>query len=466
MTLPSALDLVVIGGGPGGYVCAIRAAQLGLKVAVVEKDTMGGVCLNWGCIPTKALLTCAETYEKLGNLEKFGLSVTGATFDLGKMVDHSRAVSSQLTKGVDFLMKKNNVTVIKGVASFGKAGGGKHTIMVKGADKTETITAKSVVVATGASPIVLPGLDVDGKKVWTSKEAMMQRTCPPSLLVVGSGAIGLEFASFYAHLGTNVTIVELQNHLLPTADPYISQQLELAFKKRGIGFQLGRRVVASKVNEKGCHLIMDDGAELAADSLLLAIGVRGNTEGLGLQDLGVQTDKGRIKVDEHLKTNVPGIYAIGDVVDGPWLAHKASHEGILAAEHIAGGQTHALCKTAIPACVYSTPQIASIGLTEPEAKAKGHTLKTGVFPFKANGKALAMGTSDGGVKTIFDAKTGEFLGAHMIGASVTELVSTFSLVKAMEGTDMDLAQTIFPHPTLSEMLHESVLAAIGRGLHA
>ena len=457
--------LTVVGGGPGGYVAAIRAAQLGLSVTLVEKENLGGVCLNWGCIPTKALLTCAEAYENLASLEKLGIKVENASFDLGAMVDHSRQTSEKLCGGIAFLMKKSGIKVIKGHARLSGKKGEKHLVGVEG-NTPQTLETDHVILATGARPVVLPGMEVDGKHIWTSKEAMLQRTLPKSLLVLGSGAIGLEFASFYKSLGTDVTVVELQDRLLPVADPFLSDELHKAFQKRGITCRLGCKALNAKVERGTLQLSLEGGEALSADALLLAVGVRGNTENLGLKEAGVTLHKGRIQVNAYGETSAPGVYAIGDVTDEPWLAHKASHEGIVAAEHLAGHGPHTLSKQAIPSCVYSAPQIASIGLTEPEATAAGYDLAVGHFPFSANGKALAMGLKDGAIKTIFDKKTGAFLGAHMIGAHVTELVATFSLAKIMEATDEELAHTVFPHPTLSEMLHESVLSAIGRGIHA
>ena len=457
-------DVIVIGGGPGGYVAAIRAAQLGLNVSLVEKEHLGGVCLNWGCIPTKALLTCAETYSLLHHLEDFGLAAKDVSFDMGAMVDQSRRISETLANGVQHLLKKNKIKVIKGHGTLHPPKNNKHTVQVEG-DTTQTLSADAVIIATGASPLVLPGVQTDHKQVWTSKESMLQRTPPKSLLVIGSGAIGLEFASFYASFGTKVTIVELQDRLLPAADPFLSDELLKAFQKRGIDCYLKHRVLSSKVEKGQCILTMDDGKTLQSEALLLAVGVKANIENVGLETLGIETQRGRIKVNQMCETSQKNIYAIGDVIDEPWLAHKASHEGIMVAEHLAGQKVHSIAKENIPTCVYSSPQIASIGLTEPQAKAKGFSLKVGTFPLMANGKALSMHAKQGGIKTILDAKTGALLGAHLIGPGVTELVATLSLAKIAELTDEDLAQTIFPHPTLSEAVHESVLAAMGRGIH-
>lgn len=457
-------SVTIIGGGPGGYVAAIRAAQLGLDVTVVEKENLGGVCLNWGCIPTKTLLTCAETYSRMQNLKPFGLSAEKVTFDMGAMVDQSREVSKKLASGVQHLLKKNKVQVIKGHASLLSSKGGKHSVEIN-ADKPQKRESDAVIIATGARPLILPGVEADSERVWTSKEAMLQRTPPKSLLVIGSGAIGLEFASFYASFGTKVTIVELQDRLLPVADPFISDELLKAFKMRGITCYLKHRVLSSSAEKKQCTLTMDNGKTLHAEALLLAIGVKANIENLGLETVGIATHRGRIKTNGLCETSQKGVYAIGDVADEPWLAHKASHEGILVAEHIAGKGVHAMNKEAIPACVYSAPQIASCGLTEPQAKAMGFQLKVGTFPLMANGKALSMHAEQGGIKTIFDTKTGGLLGAHLIGAGVTELISTLSLAKVAELTDQDLIDTVFPHPTLSEAVHESVLSAMGRGLH-
>ena len=455
-------DVVVIGGGPGGYVAAIRAAQLGLSVAVVEAEAMGGVCLNWGCIPTKSLLVSAEMYHAAQNLEAFGVSAKDVRFDLGAMVDRSRAVSKQLSSGVSYLMKKNNITVISGRAHDIQANGQGFAITVEGHDPVNT---NKVIIATGGRALVPSGIKVDEKHIWTSKEAMVQRTCPKSLVVVGSGAIGLEFASFYAHLGTKVDLIEAEDRLLPVADPYISEVLASMFEDRGITAHVGKRMQSIEIKSGKCHMKLDDGATLKSDKVLLALGVRANVEGLGLEALGIALERGRIVVNGHFETSRPGIYAIGDVVDAPWLAHKASHEGVACADHIAGLAVHDISKQNIPACIYSTPQIASVGLTGSEAQAKGHKVNEGIFPFQANGKALAAGSPGGGVKTIFDAKTGELLGAHMIGAGVTELISNFVLARTLEATEAELMNTIFPHPTMSEALHESVLAALDRGIH-
>jgi len=460
--------LVVIGSGPGGYVAAIRAAQLGCHVTLIEKENLGGVCLNWGCIPTKSLLTAAETYALMGRLDTFGIKAKNISFDLGVMVDQSRSTAQKLSQGVSYLLQKNKVTVLKGFGQLMASSKGCHQVRVKGVDtkKPESVLeADAVIIATGARPFLLDGVDVDGKRVWTSKEAMLQRTPPKSLLVVGSGAIGLEFASFYSHLGSHVSVVELQDRLLPAADPFISSELLNAFKRRNIASYFNHRVVSSKVGSRSVALTLDNGKVLEAEALLLAVGIKPNVEDIGLEDARVECVKGFVKVDSVCQTSVPGIYAIGDVTEGPWLAHKASHEGMIAAEHIVGKTVSGLLRDHIPACVYSTPQIASIGLTEPEAKAKGYTLKVGVFPFEANGKALAMHAGKGAVKTLFDAKTGALLGAHMIGAGVTELISNFALAKVCEATEAELIHTIFPHPTLSEMVHESVLQAFDRGIH-
>lgn len=455
-------DVVVIGGGPGGYVAAIRAAQHGLSVVVVEAEALGGVCLNWGCIPTKSLLVSAEMYHAARHLQSFGVTAKDVHFDLGAMVDRSRAVSKQLSSGVLYLMKKNNIAVISGRANNIQPKGQEFIISVEGHDP---VHAKNVVIATGGRALVPSGIQVDEKHVWTSKEAMIQRTCPKSLIVVGSGAIGLEFASFYAHLGVKVDLVEAEDRLLPVADPYVSETLQSMFEERGINAHLGSRMQNIEVKSGKCHVKLDSGELLKADKVLIALGVRANVEGLGLDTLGVSLERGRIVVNHHFETTKPGIYAIGDVVDAPWLAHKASHEGVACADHIAGHGAHGMSKQNIPACIYSTPQIASVGLTGPEAQAAGYKANEGIFPFQANGKALAVGAPGGGVKTIFDAKTGELLGAHMIGAGVTELISNFVLAKTLEATEAELVNTIFPHPTMSEALHESVLAALGRGIH-
>jgi dihydrolipoamide dehydrogenase len=451
-------DLVVIGGGPGGYVAAIRASQLGLSTALVEKEHLGGVCLNWGCIPTKALLRTAEIKTLINHAADYGLTVGPVTVDLKAVVDRSRKISSQLVGGIKHLLKKNKVTVFEGHALL--KGAGKIAI-----DSAQEISASHIILATGASARSLPGIEPDGKLIWTARHAMMPEALPKSLLVIGSGAIGIEFASFYRTLGSDVTVVELQGRILPQEDEEISAAAQKAFEKQGIKFLLGTS--AEKVTKgKDTVTVTLQGKEQTFDRVILAVGIVGNTANLGLEKTKVKIDRGQITVNEWSATDEPSVYAIGDVTGPPWLAHKASHEGIICVEKIAGlPNLHPLNIRNIPGCTYSLPQIASIGLTEAQAKAAGHELKVGRFPYKANGKAMALGEIEGLVKTIFDAKTGALLGAHMIGAEVTELIQGFGIAKTLETTEVELMHSIFPHPTLSEMMHEAVLDAYGRAIH-
>ncbi len=459
-------DLVVVGAGPGGYVAAIRAAQLGMRTAVVEREHLGGICLNWGCIPTKALLRTAEIHHLLHDLDAFGLYAREVGFDAKKVVERSRAVARRLAGGVKQLLRKNGVTVVSGHARL--AGRGRVEVTRDGG--TETIEAPHIVLATGARPRTLPGLEPDGEVVWTYKEAMVPAAIPGSLLVVGSGAIGIEFASFYRDMGSEVAVVEILPRILPVEDADVSVAARKAFERRGIEIHTeasvhalrrdGDRVIAS--------LDLGDGkpAERAFDRAILAVGITGNVEDLGLEGTAVRVEKGHVVVDGWLATEEPGVYAIGDLVGPPWLAHKASHEGVLCVERIAGVEgVHPLDPTLIPACTYSRPQVASVGLTERQAAERGHELRIGRFPFVANGKAIASGDPDGFVKTVFDARTGELLGAHLFGPEVTELIHGFALARTLESTEAELLQAIFPHPTLSETLHEAVLAALGRPLH-
>lgn len=454
-------DLVVIGAGPGGYVAAIRASQLGLSTALIEKEHLGGVCLNWGCIPTKALLRTAEIKTLIQHAADYGLKVGPVTVDLKAVVDRSRKISSQLVGGIKHLLKKNKVTVLEGHALL--KGGGK--IAIDSTDAPQEISASHIILATGASARSLPGIEADGKLVWTARHAMTPETLPKSLLIVGSGAIGIEFASFYRTLGSDVTVVELQNRILPQEDEEISTTAQKAFEKQGIKFLLGASV-EKITKEKDAVKVTLQGKDQTFDRIILAVGIVGNTANLGLEKTKVKIDRGQITVNEWSETDEPGVYAIGDVTGPPWLAHKASHEGIICVEKIAGvPNIHPLNIRNIPGCTYSLPQIASIGLTEAQAKAAGHELKVGRFPYKANGKALALGEMEGLVKTIFDVKTGALLGAHMIGAEVTELIQGFGIAKTLETTEAELMHSIFPHPTLSEMMHESVLDAYGRAIH-
>jgi dihydrolipoamide dehydrogenase len=460
-------DLAVIGAGPGGYVAAIRAAQLGLKTAIVEREHLGGICLNWGCIPTKALLRTAEFYHAMGRATEFGLACDNLRFDLARVVERSRKVAGRLSNGVAYLMKKNKIKVIDGEAML--KGQGRIAIAGKDGKPLADITAKHIVIATGARARELPGLDADGRLVWTYKHAMVPPAFPKSLLVIGSGAIGIEFASFYRTLGAEVTVVELLDRILPVEDAEISALARKAFAKQGMTIHTGTGVeglvrhedsVTARLAKPGLT------GEITVDRVILAVGITGNVEGLGLEEQGVKIEKGHIVVDEWGRTGSPGLYAIGDVVSPPWLAHKASHEGVLCVEKIAGIESiHPLDKTAIPTCTYSSPQVASVGLTEEAARAQGRSAKIGRFPYSANGKAIVLGETEGLIKTIFDADSGELLGAHMIGAEVTELIQGFAVAKSLETTEAELISSIFPHPTLSEMMYESVLDAYGRALH-
>jgi dihydrolipoamide dehydrogenase len=459
-------DVVVVGGGPGGYVAAIRAAQLGMKTAVVEREHMGGICLNWGCIPTKALLRSSEIHHLLHHLDAYGFSAKDIKFDFKKIVARSRAVSSQLTKGISHLMKKNKITVVDGHAKLN--GAGKLTVEKDG-KKVADITAKHIILATGARARVLPNLEPDGKLVWTYKEAMTPEALPKSLLVVGSGAIGSEFASFYLNMGAKVTLVEVQDRILPVEDEEISKFVHKSFEAQGMAIHAGTNVKALKKGKDSVTVTLEKGGkteDITVDRVIMAVGISGNTENIGLETTKVKTDRGHIVTNEWCETDEKGVYAIGDVTGAPWLAHKASHEGVLCVERIAGIKgLHPIKKENIPGCTYCRPQVASVGLTEKAAKEKGYTLKVGRFPFMGNGKAIALGEPEGLVKTIFDAKTGELLGAHMVGAEVTEMIQGFGIAKTLETTEQDLMHTIFPHPTLSEMMHESVLDAYGKVVH-
>ena len=455
-------DIVVIGGGPGGYVAAIRASQLKMKGALVESQHMGGICLNWGCIPTKALLKSGEVFHMLHRLEEFGVSAENIKFDFKKIVERSRSVSAKLSSGVQMLMKKNKVKIFDG---YGKLNGTGRIAVRQTAD----IEAKHIIIATGARARVLKGLEPDGKQILTYKEAMVQESLPKSLLVVGSGAIGTEFASFYNSLGSKVTLVEVQKNILPVEDEEISKLAKKSFEKQGFNIITEAVVKNLSPGKNGVEATIElkDGTSKKQkfEKVIMAVGIIGNSDDLGLEATRVQIEKGHIVTDEYLRTGEEGVYAIGDVTGGPWLAHKASHEGVIAVENIAGLKTHPLEKKNIPGCTYSHPQIASVGLTEKAAKDAGLNIKVGRFQNIGNGKAIALGEEEGLVKTIFDADTGELLGAHMIGAEVTELINGFLVGKTMEATEEDFMQTIFPHPTLSEMMHESVLAGFDRGLH-
>jgi dihydrolipoamide dehydrogenase len=450
-------DLAIIGSGPGGYVAAIRASQLGLKVAIVERERLGGICLNWGCIPTKALLRSSEIKHYIDHASAYGLSAGEVGFDLAKVTERSRKVANQLNSGVKGLMKKNKVTVVEGVATLASA----TTVKVG----ERTIAAKNVIVATGARARELPHLKADGERVWTYRHAMVPPAMPTELLVIGSGAIGVEFASFYSDMGAKVTIVEMLDRILPVEDEEISAFMDKALKKQGM--MLRTKAAVEKLDVKPDGVVATiNGEQQTFSHVIIAIGIAPNTENLGLEALGVETDRGHIKTDEWGRTNVPGLWAIGDVTGAPWLAHKASHEGIVAVEKIAEQpHAHPMDKSNIPGCTYSRPQIASVGLTEAKAKEAGYAVKVGKFPFIGNGKAIALGEAEGLVKTVFDAKTGALLGAHMVGAEVTELIQGYVIARQCEATEAELMATIFPHPTLSEMMHESVLDAYGRALH-
>jgi dihydrolipoamide dehydrogenase len=460
-------DVIIIGGGPGGYVAAIRGRQLGLSVTLIEKEHLGGVCLNWGCIPTKALLRSAEIAHLLHNAADFGFEIAPPRINLAKMVERSRQIAAQLAGGIRHLMKKNQVTVVEGHAQLVKAG----QVRVTGQDgKVSELQASHIILATGAHARALPNLEPDGQLIWTAREAMVPEQLPKSLLVVGSGAIGIEFASFYRALGTEVTVLEIQKRILPQEDEEISTHAQKSFEKQGIKFLLESQIVEVKKhkNSLAVRIKTPQGeSSLTVERLLLAVGIVGNSENLGLETTKVRVEKGHIVTHDWGQTDEPGVYAIGDVAGPPWLAHKGSHEGIACIEKIAKVPgIHPLKPENIPGCTYSIPQIASIGLTEAQAKATGVALKVGRFPFRANGKALALGENEGLAKIIFAEKTGEFLGAHMIGHEVTELIQGLAIAKTGELTEAELMQTIFPHPTLSEMIHESVLDAFGRVIHS
>jgi dihydrolipoamide dehydrogenase len=461
-------DLVVIGAGPGGYVAAIRAAQLGLKTAIIEREHLGGICLNWGCIPTKALLRTSELYHTMKRASEFGLAADNVRFDLARVVERSRKVAERLSNGVAYLMRKNKITVIDGTARL--KGAGRIAVTGKTGQPLPDIEAKNIIIATGARARTLPGLEPDGKLIWTYKEAMVPESFPKSLLIVGSGAIGIEFASFYRTLGAEVTVVEILDRILPAEDAEISTLARKAFAKQGIAIHTGTSVERLVKGDGRVTAMLKkpngEAGEMTVERVILAIGITGNVEGIGLEQQGVKVEKGHIVIDEWCRTSAPGLCAIGDVVGPPWLAHKASHEGIICVEKIAGVEgVHPLDKTNIPGCTYSAPQVASIGLTEDAARVGGYELKIGRFPYSANGKAIAVGETEGMVKTIFDAKTGSLLGAHLIGAEATELIQGFGIAKTLETTEAELIASIFPHPTLSEMMGESVLDAFGRAIH-
>jgi len=473
-------DILVIGAGPGGYVAAIRAAQLGFRTAVVDREHLGGICLNWGCIPTKALLRSAEIYHYMQHASDYGLSAEKVGFDTAAIVKRSRGVSTRLNGGVGMLLKKNKVDVIWGEATIASAATGdapgrvtvKETARApapKGALAAGSYSAKHIIVATGARPRAIPGIEPDSKQIWTYYEAMVPETMPKSLLVMGSGAIGIEFASFYRTMGAEVTVIELLPQILPVEDAEIAGLARKRFEKQGIRILTGAKVTKVEKATDSVTATVETGdgksQQLTAEKLISAVGVVGNIEGLGLERLGIGIERGIVVTDGLGRTNVPGIYAIGDVAGPPMLAHKAEHEGVLCVETIKGLPTHAMDKAKIPGCTYCQPQIASVGLTEAKAKEQGFSVKVGRFPFAGNGKAIALGEPDGLVKTIFDAKTGQLLGAHMVGAEVTELIQGYVVAMNLETTEEDLMHTVFPHPTLSEMMHESVLDAYGKVIH-
>ncbi len=465
MSGSQSFDIVVLGGGPGGYVAAIRAAQLGLKTAVVEREHLGGICLNWGCIPTKALLRTSEINHLLHHLDEFGFSATGVSYDLPKVVKRSRAVAKQLASGVGHLLKKNKVPVFDGQGRLA----GKGQVSVTKDGKVTTLQAKHIIIATGARARQLPGLETDGKLIWSYREAMVPTSMPKRLLVVGSGAIGIEFASFYRNMGAEVIVVEVVDRILPAEDEEIGAFARKAFERQGMRILTDAKVTKA---EKGADSVtatieMAGRQEsLTVDRVISAVGIVGNVEDLGLEGTGVAVERTHIVIDEYSRTGEPGVYAIGDITGPPWLAHKASHEGVVCVEKIAGlNDVMPLDVGNIPGCTYSRPQVASVGFTEARAKAAGHEVKVGRFPFIGNGKAIAMGEPEGMVKTVFDAKTGELLGAHMIGAEVTEMIQGFAIARTLETTETELMHTVFPHPTVSETMHESVLGAYGRAIH-
>ena len=457
-------DLIVIGAGPGGYVAAIRAAQLGMNVVVVERENLGGICLNWGCIPTKAMLRSSEVFHLMHRAKEFGLSVEKVDYDLDAVVKRSRGVAKQMEGGVKHLLKKNKVTVIMGEATIPAKG----KVTVKTDTGTEDLTAKNIVLATGARARNLPGLEADGERVWSYRHALVPPHMPKKLLVIGSGAIGIEFASFYNTLGAETTVVEVMDRVLPVEDAEISAFAKKQFVKQGMVIMEKATVKQLDRAKDKVTAHIESGGKVEKkdfDTVISAVGIVGNTEGLGLEALGVKIDRTHVVTDEYCRTGVDGLYAIGDIAGAPWLAHKASHEGVMVAELIAGKQAHPVKPESIAGCTYCHPQVASVGYTEAKAKELGYTVKVGKFPFIGNGKAVALGEPEGLIKTVFDAKTGELLGAHMVGAEVTELIQGYVIGRQLETTEEDLMNTVFPHPTLSEMMHESVLDAYDRVIH-
>ena len=460
----NAYDVIVIGAGPGGYVAAIRAAQLGLKTIVVEREHMGGICLNWGCIPTKAMLRSSEVYHLMQRAKEFGLSAQGIDYDLDAVVARSRAIAKQLNGGVSHLLKKNKVTALMGGATITAPG----QVSVKTAKGDETLSGKHIIIATGARARELPGLEGDGDLVWTYKTALTPPRMPKKLLVIGSGAIGIEFANFYNTLFVDTTVVEMMDRVMPVEDAEISAFAQKAFEKQGMKIRTKTMVKQLDRGQGSVTAHIEHNGKVTTevfDTVISAVGIVGNVENLGLEALGIEVDRTHITTDAYCRTAVAGVYAIGDVAGAPWLAHKASHEGVMVAEMIAGGTPHPVKPESIAGCTYCTPQVASVGYTEAQAKEAGHVVRVGRFPFIGNGKAIALGESEGMVKTVFDAKTGELLGAHMIGAEVTELIQGYVVGRQLETTEEDLMHTVFPHPTLSEMMHESVLDAWDRAIH-
>ncbi|MEP3676963.1 dihydrolipoyl dehydrogenase [Sulfitobacter sp.] len=460
----TSFDLIVIGAGPGGYVAAIRGAQLGMKVCIVERENLGGICLNWGCIPTKAMLRSSEVFHLMHRAKEFGLKADGIDYDLDAVVKRSRKVAGQLSGGIGHLMKKNKVTVVMGEATIPSKG----KVSVKTDKGTENLTAKNIVLATGARARELPGLEADGKLVWTYRHALQPVHMPKKLLVIGSGAIGIEFASFYNTLGADTTVVEVMDRVLPVEDEEISAFAKKAFEKQGM--KIMQKAMVKKLDRAKdkvtAHIEVGGKVEKHEfDTVISAVGIVGNVENLGLEELGVKIDRTHVVTDEYCRTGVDGLYAIGDIAGAPWLAHKASHEGVMVAELMAGMHAHPVKPESIAGCTYCHPQVASVGYTEAKAKELGYDIKVGRFPFIGNGKAIALGEEGGMIKTIFDAKTGELLGAHMVGAEVTELIQGYVVGRQLETTEEDLMNTVFPHPTLSEMMHESVLDAYDRVIH-
>ena len=461
-----AFDLIVLGGGPGGYVAAIRAAQLGMRTAVVEREHLGGICLNWGCIPTKALLRTSEINHLLHNVTDFGFDAVQPRFDIGKVVKRSRTVAKQLSSGVGHLLRKNKVTVFDGAGRLA----GKQTVSVsKGGKDTATLKAPHIILATGARARQLPGIESDGKLIWSYKDAMVPPMFPKSLLVIGSGAIGIEFASFYLNMGAKVTVVEVLPRILAVEDEEISSFAHKAFEKQGMKIITGAAVKTAQKGADNVTVTVEAGGksqQISVDRVISAVGIVGNVEDLGLDGTGVKVDRGHVAIDEYCRTGEPGVYAIGDLAGPPWLAHKASHEGVLCVEKIAGlNDVHPMDVLNIPGCTYCRPQVASVGLTEARAKEQGHEVKVGKFPFIGNGKAIAMGEPEGMIKTVFDGKTGELLGAHMVGAEVTEMIQGYTIARTLETTETELINTVFPHPTVSETMHEAVLDAYKRAIH-